>query len=460
LIAQAAPPVDPVDQAIDFIKDTLTLPDGRRWRDTLPADPWIEDMLRAILSTGEDGLPRYKVIYIELARGHLKTGGAAGVSLVEALREPGTEVFAVAADLDQARLLLEALNGQLRRNPALARLFRTTKDEFMVLAPGPGGSLQPTGSRIRVMASDAPSALGLAVDARRLRIVADELTSWPKPDLWFSMATTLPKVADNQMVVLSNAGVDPGESWQWGVREAAREHGYLMTAEGSIASWISDEDLARVAASVPPAVYQRFHENVWVEEVGGFVPAEWFDRCRSDIAPLDDKAAVVVGVDAAVSGDCFAIVAVTRDPDRFDDGVAVRDVQVWTPPTGGSIDYAAPWDYLSGLCSSRNIVQIAFDPFQLHDFMTRFEREHQVWCNPFEQGQRRAIADCDLLAMIRDRRLRHGGDPTLRQHILNCGLKVGRDEDSRARLVKRGRGKIDAAVALSMAASECLRLIL
>jgi phage terminase large subunit-like protein len=339
-------------------------------------------------------------------------------------------------------------------------LFAVTKDEYRVLAPGPGGALQPTGSRIKVMASDAPTALGLAVDARRVRIICDELTAWQKPDLYHAMITTLPKVADHQMIIITNAGVDPGESWQWGVREAAREHGYLMTAEGSIASWISDEDLARVAASVPPPVFQRFHENVWVEEVGGFVPAEWFDRCKADLPPLDDKAAVVIGVDAAVSGDCFACVAVTRDPERFDDGVVVHDVQVWTPPVGGSIDYAAPWAYLSGLCSSRNVVQIAFDPYQLHDFMTRFEREHQVWCHAFEQGQRRAIADCDLLAMIRDRRLRHGGDPTLRQHILNCGLKVGRDEDSRARLVKRGRGKIDAAVALSMAASECLRLIL
>jgi phage terminase large subunit-like protein len=310
------------------------------------------------------------------------------------------------------------------------------------------------------MSSDAPTALGLAVDARRVRIICDELTAWQKPDLYHAMITTLPKVADHQMIVITNAGVDPGESWQWGVREAAREHGYLMTAEGSIASWISDEDLARVAASVPPAVYARFHLNEWVEEVGGFVPAEWFDRCKSDIPPLDDKTPVVIGVDAAVSGDCFAIVAVTRDPDRFDDGVMVRQVEVWTPPPDGSIDYVGPWEYLSGLCSSRNVVQIAFDPYQLHDFMQRFEREHQVWCNPFEQGQRRAIADCDLLAMIRDRRLRQDGNPTLRQHILNCGLKVGRDEDSRARLVKRGRGKIDAAVALSMASSECLRLIL
>jgi phage terminase large subunit-like protein len=90
--------------------------------------------------------------------------------------------------------------------------------------------------------------------------------------------------------------------------------------------------------------------------------------------------------------------------------------------------------------------------------MMQFSRQEGVWCEPFQQGPDRSQADSDLFQLIRSGRLRHNGDPGLREHIANCGFQMAAREDTRARLCKRGKGKIDAAVALSMGASECLRL--
>lgn len=436
---------------LDFIREELSLPDGRRLAETLPSDPWLErDVLGPILATDGDRLPLHRLVYIELARGHYKTGAVAGVSIAVALEEGGTDVYAVASDLDQAHLLHEAIEGQCQRNRRLAAAFKRRRDSFELR----------NGSKIRVLSSDAPSAFGIGVDCRRLRIIADELTQWQRADLYHAVVTTLPKVADHQMVIISNAGVGPGKSWQWGVREAARQHGYLFSAQGTIASWIRPEDLEQVAKVVPPPIYQRYYGNVWVEEAGEFVPMELWDGCRGELAALDSDDVLVCGVDAAVSGDSFAIVSTTRDPARRDDGVAVRDVEIWAPPAGGFIDFEGPWEYLAGLCRRHRVAQVAFDVYQLHDFMTRFQREHAVWCRPFPQQAERAQADSDLFQLIRTGRLRHNGDRGLREHIANCGFKVAASEDSRARLVKRGSGKIDGAVALAMSASECLRLIL
>jgi len=433
----------------------LRLPDGRELAETLPADPWLEEkVLRPVLARDEAGLPVHRLAYIELARGHFKTGAAAAVSIAEALLGPGTDVYAVAADLDQARLLAEAIEGQRRRNPALARaLIRRTADLY-VTASG--------GSKIRILSSDAPSAFGLAVDCQRIRVIADELTMWPRPDLYHSMITMLPKVADSQMIIISNAGVSPGQSWQWAVREAARQHGYLFSAEGTIASWIRPEQLAQVEASVPPPVFERFYKNRWTEETGTFVSMEMWDACCDPALPslVDDRSWVVMGVDAAVTGDCFGVVAVTRDPNRPADAIAVRDVRVWTPPVGGSIDFTGPWSYLMDFTRAHRVIQIAYDPYQLHDFMTRFQRERGVWCREFGQQAERSAGDSGLFQLIRGRRLRHNGDPILREHIGNCGFKVAANEDTKARLVKRGAGKIDLAVSLSMGSAECLRLIL
>jgi phage terminase large subunit-like protein len=438
-----------LDAALDLIRDEMTLPDGTRLGSVLFYDPWIVDnVLTPVLETDDAGLPAHPLSYIELSRGHAKTTLAALVSMVEALRGDGTQVYALASDQEQAGLLGQAIQGQLRRNAKLARLFKPTKLEYRVPS---------TNSFIRIMSSDLPSFFGVGVDARRLRFICDELGQWLSRELFDAALTTLPKSPDAALTIISNAGVRG--TWQEEVRFNAEAQGWhVYSVPGVIASWIKPADLARIRATVPAPVYARYYENQWVEPQGEFVSLEEWDSCRRlDIPRLDERTPVVIGCDAAISGDCWAAVVVSRDATRPADAVWVRDVGIWRPE-GGSIDFELPWRWLSAHCQAHNTVQVCYDPFQLHDFMTRFSREHAVWTLPFEQGQPRAQSDSDLFALIRTRRVGHNGDPGLREHIANCGLKMAVHEDSKARLVKRGKGKIDAAVALSMGASECLRL--
>ena len=74
-----------------------------------------------------------------------------------------------------------------------------------------------------------------------------------------------------------------------------------------------------------------------------------------------------------------------------------------------------------------------------------------------DQGGDRNKADKTLYDLIRDRGLAHCGPGEIRAHILNANVEV--TGDSRMRIVKRvSRLKVDLVIALSMAASECLRL--
>ena len=109
--------------------------------------------------------------------------------------------------------------------------------------------------------------------------------------------------------------------------------------------------------------------------------------------------------------------------------------------------------------SEHRLVNCVFDVWQLHSWSEDFGREHGVWMEEFSQGPRRGQADSDLLQLIRGRRLRHDADEQLRTHALNAGLKLQLAEDRRPRFVKSHPSrKIDALVALSMSASEVLRL--
>ena len=85
------------------IRDQVVLPTGQRGGDVVGGDPWIErDLLRPVFERDADGLPRYRLAYIEVARGHWKTGGAGAVAVAEAVLHDSTDVVVCAGDRDQA----------------------------------------------------------------------------------------------------------------------------------------------------------------------------------------------------------------------------------------------------------------------------------------------------------------------------------------------------------------------
>jgi len=211
-----------------------------------------------------------------------------------------------------------------------------------------------------------------------------------------------------------------------------------------------------------PSAFDRLHLNIRVSNADEFVPAEWWNRLTlppDKLPPPDANTPLVVGADASVTGDCTALVAVSRDPNNPTQ-VAQRLCRVWHPTPGHALDYSQTIEpTLREWAARYNIVQIAYDEFQLHDLMSRLRNDALTWTRKFGQTQDRLVADKALYDMIRDQRIHHTGDPLLAEHIGNCAAKIPADDNTRLRLVKKARkSKIDAAVALSMAASECLRL--
>lgn len=197
------------------------------------------------------------------------------------------------------------------------------------------------------------------------------------------------------------------------------------------------------------------------EDTERFLPnISLWDNCKGVLPPLTENDPLVIVLDAGVSSDNFALVAVSPNPARWED-IAVRIAIKWEPPAGGKIDFKGteqkpgPELILRQLCKTRNVVQVCFDPYQLHDFCTRLGNEHIAWFDEFSQQSARLEADNDLLGLIMQRRITHEGNNDLRDHINNADRKVD-SESRKLRIVKREKDlKVDLAVALSMA---CHRL--
>jgi len=256
---------------------------------------------------------------------------------------------------------------------------------------------------------------------------------------------------------------------------------------------------------LPVPTFHRLHMNEWVGGESEFLPISAWDNCKENLPFLEpgDKTPAVLAVDAATTGDCFGIVLITRHPDRPQDP-AIRNCRKWDPKErGGKIDYDEPEAFIRTLvhggclrghpqyppfrkpaaecnhtlraygcevccqaCASNdlvapyNIIEVAYDPYQLESMMGRLYKE-AVNAQPFNQMRERNIADSQLYDVIIQRRLAHDGNPALREHVLNCAARVSKDEDSKLRLIKKDPGrKIDLAVASSMGIRRCLYLLI
>lgn len=229
--------------------------------------------------------------------------------------------------------------------------------------------------------------------------------------------------------------------------------------------WQTPDYYASQSAQLTPNEFLRVHRNQWITSAEAFIPPEWWHTCQGEIPELEPNEPVVVGVDAAVSNDCFAIVVVSRRGDY----TYKRYVRIWTPQRGQKLSYVNIHDpndinYPEGeirrLVHEFNVVQIAYDPYQLHDMATRLRAEGIGWFRPFSQAQDRLKADKQLRDDIRDRRLVHDGDPGLTEHVLNANAEIPEKEENKLRIIKRADHlKIDACVALSMANAEIRRLL-
>lgn len=226
--------------------------------------------------------------------------------------------------------------------------------------------------------------------------------------------------------------------------------------------WQTKEYYASEAQVLTPSEFDRVHGNKWSASENAFVPGQWWDACDyralglDGLPALDKYKEIAVGIDAAVSGDCFGIVAVSRDGDN----VIVRYARQWTPPKNGKLIYSNPEDenddeypegVLRWLAKEFHVVVYGYDPYQLHNLCTNLMLDGVGLFEEIKQGEPRLEADKQLFDVIRERRIIHDNDPDLTAHIKNAN----RHEDPQShqlRIVKRANHlKIDLAVSLSMA---------
>ncbi len=332
-------------------------------------EPWQEEEVFAPLDeVQDDGRYRYRLCYYELPRGHAKTTAIAGEAVTQlVLAGPEWRGHIAAGDREQARELFDAAVGFIRRNPLLAPSFEIKRDRIIALS---------TGSTLRVHSSDAPTAYGLIVDW----FAIDEFWVQPTRDLWDAFYTAAVKRPNWRGIVITTAGFDKN-SICWEVRELARTRPdfYSFIAPGQLASWISEEEIDRMRATLPPQVYQRFVENKWVEGSGSFVTRQALSRCVDDrLEPQSRGRSGVkyfLAVDLGLKKDRTAAAIVHRSSGReisLSGSIVLDDLMVWEGRKGDPVSIAEVERWVEWAAKRFQLRRILIDPWQAASTVERF----------------------------------------------------------------------------------------
>ena len=456
---------------------------------TIDLLPHQETLLRLFTLPGRDGRRPRNLIYSTVKKSGKTTIAALFTRYFAETGPPFGEFYCAANDLEQAtNRVFQAIRKSIELDPAARKQWQMTEHELRF----------SNGTYIRALASDYKGEAGAnprltvwtelwAYEHERDRRLFEELTPVPTQESLRLIETSAGYEGQSDLLrdlfELGKEGrqLTAGELSQLtGAKlgcfvEAPDPDSPVPVWKNDSASLVMYWDEGLVARRMPwqsgregpqyyaeqektlrPSQFRRLHLNEWVQNEEAFVPIEWWDACEEELPELDSRTKMVIGVDGAVSGDCFAIVGVTRHPVRHDD-VAVRLWGLWEPPPGGKIDFDEIFRELLQLTKQYSVIQVVYDPFQLEHFMQQLRRRARVWVYDFNQGADRNIADKTLFDLVRDRRIAHCGPPEIRQHLLNADAKI--TGDSKMRIEKRvERLKVDLVVALAMAASECRRL--
>jgi phage terminase large subunit-like protein len=443
-------------------KDSFGGPVG----DLLSLRPWQREMFGRLLARQPGSLQRrHRFGLVGVPRKNGKSAMIAGLALYGLLMEDaGAEVYSVAGDRDQARLVFGTAKRMVEMDAELSAVTKLYRDAIEDPA---------SGSVYRAVSAEAPLKEGLSPTLT----VVDEVHVINE-DLWNVFALAMGARPEPLLVGITTAGArydSRGREticyrlWQYGTQLATghesdpsfyfewwgapEELDYRLPSTWALANpgYGDILDPADLAAAVGPTMepeYRTKRLNQWVDHSTAAFPVGAWKACDAPSRVVSSSEPIVLGFDGSWTGDSTAIVGCT---------VADRHlfvVDAWEKPpnaNGWRVDAATVDTRVRAFCRDHNVVELACDPYEWRGQIQAWERDLKAdvtqW--PSASLARSIPAWKEFYAAVLEHRLTHDGDPRLQRHADHAGLKIDRHG---ARLDKEHAGaKIDLLMASMIA---------
>lgn len=235
------------------------------------------------------------------------------------------QVVVAAVDQDQANILKNYLRRLIELNPWLGQVLESQNTRVVN---------RRNGSTLTVLASNLASSWGLTPDA----VCLDEVSMWPKPDLFHSLLSSAGKRRDSVLACILNAG-HIGD-WAWEIREKIKaDPRWHFDAQTQPASWISKEHLAEQQRLLPSQVYARLWQGVWSDQSSDLIRGDDLERMFSlgdtPIMGPEPGWQAYAGCDIGIVRDFSALSVILRGPGSQ---YKVARVWMWRPTANQKVD--------------------------------------------------------------------------------------------------------------------------
>lgn len=325
------------DQACAFFPRYLRFTDGEWAGQPFTLQRWQRRIVRKLFGWKRaDGTRRYRRLWLELPRGNGKTEFAAGLALLLLIAdgEPSPQIFAVASEEGQARIVFARAAKMVSMSPELLEIVEVFKTSlwctplqgffrpFSASADSKQGYRASglIGDEVHVWKSGETAEVvheGEGTRRQPLDIfitTAGVIGSYAHEQHEYAIAVVAGEIEDDEIFVVIFAA---GDDADWTDPEAARR------ANPNYDISVKPEFLAserRKARNQPRLQnrYRRFSLNQWVEQVSRWIPMESWDLCTS--APSARAIAVYLAdedLDDELRAKALAKQATVHDPDLW-----------------------------------------------------------------------------------------------------------------------------------------------
>jgi phage terminase large subunit-like protein len=446
------------------VKDSI----GGRAGEPLILRPWQRKMLEAMFARRADGRYRARTACAFMPRKSGKSALGSGIAIYSLMMGPhGGEVYSIAAEKEQARIVFGTAKKMIEMSPELLDQVKLYRDAIEVPA---------TGSVYRVLSAESYSKEGLSPHC----VIADEVHAMPNRELWDVMQLAQAARRDALMIGITTPGVKSDSTgqdsiayqlWQYGKRVASKEiddSSFFMAAWGAPeeadfrdpAVWqmanpgygdLQDpEDFAAAVKRTPENEFRTKRLGTWTSAQQAWLPAGSWDELP-EMPPVDDRTPVVLGFDGSFSGDTTAIVGVT-----IEETPRVWLVDMWekqpTDRDDWRVDIGGVEARILETCGRLNVVEVACDPYRWQRSMEALaEAGVPITEYPSSSPARMVPSTAKFFDAVVSGQVAHDHAPALARHLDNCVIKT---DQKGPRVVKEHRGsprKIDAAVAAIIA---------
>lgn len=428
---------------------------------------WQKTLLSHIFASDDSGL-RNRVSLIGMPRKSGKSALGSSMSLASLTLGPkGGEVYSVAAEKDQARIVFTDARRTAEASSELSGLFRFYRDAI---------EFPENGSVYRVLSAEAYSKEGL----NPTFVLFDELHAQPNRALWDVMSlaqASRGKMAT--MVAITTAGsmrdstggdsiaytlyqygqaVSRGEvddetffmAW-WEAEGDYRDPEVWARANPGFGDLSDPADFESSVKRTTEAEFKTKRLNVWTSGQETWLPDGSWDKLADSELTIGPDDEIVLGFDGSFTNDCTALVAVTIPKDG--EKSRIVPVGLWEKDVNNDgpewrVDIAdVEATIVKFFQEHPKTREIVCDPFRWQRSIEVLAEKGLPMVEYYSSSPRRMVpASQKFLEAVMDEQIAHNGDAALARHIENCVVKTDQAGPRIVKDKKNSPRKIDLGI--------------